>query len=210
MAEVTVKQLAQVVGTPVDKLLVQLGDAGIPKASDEDMISDSEKLTLLTHLRESRGQSAASGASKKITLKPKRTSELKTDASGRNKVNVEVRGRRTYVRPGDDAAAAPETSEVAPTATPAATQSTAKADTAAENPAVTEDAAAQSEVAAPVEAVELTAAEIAAAKAAEKAAEAAVADQVAAQAASEAATQGADEAQSPAVADSSAGPGAKC
>lgn len=102
MAEVTVKQLAQVVGTPIDKLLVQLGDAGIAKTGEDDMISDSEKLTLLTHLRESRGQTGTGGSSKKITLKRKRVSELKTDASGRKKVNVEVRGRRTYVRPGEE------------------------------------------------------------------------------------------------------------
>ena len=107
MAEVTVKQLAQVVGTPIDKLLVQLSDAGVSKTGEDDMISDSEKLTLLTHLRESRGQSTASGASKKITLKRKRVSELKTDASGRRKVNVEVRGRRTYARPDEDKATEP-------------------------------------------------------------------------------------------------------
>lgn len=106
MAEVTVKQLAQVVGTPIDKLLVQLSDAGIAKAGESDVISDSEKLTLLTHLRESRGQAGAAGPAKKITLKRKRVSELKTDASGRRKVNVEVRSKRTYVRPGDDAAEA--------------------------------------------------------------------------------------------------------
>ena len=81
MAEVTVKQLAQVVGTPVDKLLVQLGDAGVAKTGENDMISDSEKLTLLTHLRESRGSSASGGASKRITLKRKRVSELKTEPS---------------------------------------------------------------------------------------------------------------------------------
>ncbi len=117
MAEVTVKQLAQVVGTPIEKLLVQLGDAGIPKVSENDMISDSEKLTLLTFLRESRGQAGAGGSAKKITLKRKRVSELKTDASGRKKVNVEVRGRRTYVRPGEEAAepdsAVPDTDELA-------------------------------------------------------------------------------------------------
>lgn len=104
MAEVTVKQLAQVVGTPIDKLLVQLSDAGIAKAGESDVISDSEKLTLLTHLRESRGQAGTAGAAKKITLKRKRVSELKTDPSGRRKVNVEVRSKRTYVRPGDEAA----------------------------------------------------------------------------------------------------------
>ncbi|MFT6874927.1 MAG: translation initiation factor IF-2 [Granulosicoccus sp.] len=103
MAEVTVKQLAQVVGTPIDKLLVQLSDAGIAKAGESDVISDSEKLTLLTHLRESRGQAGTAGPAKKITLKRKRVSELKTDPSGRRKVNVEVRSKRTYVRPGDEA-----------------------------------------------------------------------------------------------------------
>ena len=99
MAEVTVKQLAQVVGTPVEKLLVQLKDAGVEKSGEADMISDAEKLILLSHLRESRGESASSaGSGKKITLRRKRVSELKTDASGRRKVNVEVRGRRTIVK----------------------------------------------------------------------------------------------------------------
>jgi translation initiation factor IF-2 len=102
MAEVTVKQLAQVVGTPIDKLLEQLSDAGIAKAGESDVISDSEKLTLLTHLRESRGQAGTAGPAKKITLKRKRVSELKTDSSGRRKVNVEVRSKRTYVRPGEE------------------------------------------------------------------------------------------------------------
>ena len=115
MAEVTVKQLAQVVGTPVDKLLVQLQEAGIPKVGEEDLITDSEKLTLLTHLRGARGQATSGGASKKITLKRKRVSELKTDASGRKKVNVEVRARRTYVRPGD---AEPEAEEAVEEAVP--------------------------------------------------------------------------------------------
>jgi len=64
---------------------------------------------LLTHLRESRGQAGAGGSSKKITLKRKRVSELKTDASGRRKVNVEVRSKRTYVRPGEEPEAEAET-----------------------------------------------------------------------------------------------------
>jgi len=98
MAEVTVKQLAQVVDTTVEKLLVQLKDAGIEKSGETDTVSDAEKLTLLSHLRESRGESASGGATKKITLRRKRVSELKTDASGRRKVNVEVRGRRTLIK----------------------------------------------------------------------------------------------------------------
>ena len=168
MAEVTVKQLAQVVGTPTDKLLVQLGDAGITKTSEDDMISDAEKLTLLTHLRESRGQSAtASGASKKITLKRKRTSELKTDASGRKKVNVEVRARRTYSRPAEQAENAPDAADAVEAS----------------------DSVEQSAPAEPATAAEPSAADT---KAAEAAA-ADVASQVAAQAANEAAASEAAE-----------------
>jgi len=112
MAEVTVKQLAQVVGTPVEKLLVQLADAGVPKESDGDLISDSEKLTLLAHLRGARASGGAASAGgggaagdKRITVKKRRSvSELKADPSGRKRVAVEVRSRRTYAVP--DAAAA--------------------------------------------------------------------------------------------------------
>ncbi len=118
MAEVTVKQLAQVVGTPVEKLLEQLGDAGISKSGEGDSVSDEEKVTLLTHLRTSRGESTGDGGrtSSKITLRRKRVSELKGDSSGRKKVNVEVRGRRTYVKPGESAEAPPAEPEAAPAA----------------------------------------------------------------------------------------------
>ena len=132
MAEVTVKQLAQVVGTPVEKLLEQLRDAGIQKSGEGDSISDEEKVTLLTHLRQSRGESAGGGtSSSKITLRRKRVSELKGDSSGRKKVNVEVRGRRTYVKPGEKV----EAPTVADTATtPVAAEAAVEevADTTAE------------------------------------------------------------------------------
>ena len=192
MAEVTVKQLAQVVGTPIDKLLVQLSDAGIVKTGENDMISDSEKLALLTHLRESRGQASAGGSAKKITLKRKRVSELKTDASGRRKVNVEVRARRTYVRPGDDAeqaadAAAPAAPEAAPEA--------ATPDVVAAAPVV--DSAASAEAADQVTA-EVERQAMQDNTAAAEAAEAAVAEQAAA------ATAEAETADAPAATDAAA------
>jgi len=164
MAEVTVKQLAQVVGTPVEKLLEQLKDAGVEKSGEADMISDAEKLTLLSHLRTSRGESggAAGGASKKITLRRKRVSELKTDASGRRKVNVEVRGRRTIVKPtvAEEAEAELEAEAEASAVDAVATDTTASdeqatvADVAAETSAdantsdTDADAAAKAEAAA--------------------------------------------------------------
>ncbi len=101
MAEVTVKQLAEVVGTPVDRLLEQFDEAGIGKSGPDDAVSDDEKVRLLEHLRTSRGALGASegeGGSGRITLRRKRTSELKVGGPGRKSVNVEVRGRRTYVK----------------------------------------------------------------------------------------------------------------
>jgi len=104
MAEVTIKQLAQVVGTPVEKLLEQLREAGVVKSAESDAVSDEEKYALLQHLRNARGQPAAApteSTGKKITLRKNRRSALKSDSSGRNTVNVEVRGRRTVVNPAD-------------------------------------------------------------------------------------------------------------
>ena len=40
MAEITVKQLAGVVGAPVERLLEQIKDAGLTASSEADLISD--------------------------------------------------------------------------------------------------------------------------------------------------------------------------
>ena len=104
MAQVTVQQLAEVVGTPVDKLLEQLNDAGLSFNAPDQEISDSEKLQLLEHLRQSKGTKLGSAAEgKKITLRRKSTSQLKvTGGQGRSAntktVNVEVRRKKTYVK----------------------------------------------------------------------------------------------------------------
>jgi len=101
MAEVTVSQFAEVLKVPVDRLLVQLDQAGIKVEGPEDRISDDAKLELLTHLRRSHGSEADSdGAPRKITLKRKTQSELKlASVQGRARtVNVEVRRKRTYIK----------------------------------------------------------------------------------------------------------------
>ena len=116
MSEVTVKQLAEVVGTPVDRLLEQLERAGVDKRSPDDAVSDTEKQTLLKYLRESHGEGDAPKAGgRKITLKRKTTTTLKTGATGNaaRSVNVEVRRKRVVVKPGEagakaDDAAKPE------------------------------------------------------------------------------------------------------
>ncbi|MCW8884740.1 MAG: translation initiation factor IF-2 [Motiliproteus sp.] len=99
MAEVTVKQLADVVGVPLERLLQQMKDAGLSHQSEEDAVSEQERQTLLSHLKRSHGESGDSEAPRRITLNRKKTSTLKVDGSGRRKtVNVEVRKKRTYVK----------------------------------------------------------------------------------------------------------------
>src|SRR6202162_4262339 len=100
MAEVTVSQFAEVLKVPVDRLLVQLDQAGIKVGGPDDRISDDAKLELLTHLRRSHGSDEDGGAPRKITLKRKTQSELKlASVQGRARtVNVEVRRQRTYIK----------------------------------------------------------------------------------------------------------------
>ena len=101
MAEVTVSQFAEVLKVPVDRLLVQLDQAGIKVDGPDDRISDDAKLELLTHLRRSHGSGEdGDAAPRKITLKRKTQSELKlASVQGRARtVNVEVRQKRTYIK----------------------------------------------------------------------------------------------------------------
>ncbi len=115
MAELTVKQLAEVVGVPVERLLSQMKDAGLKHGSESDGVSEEEKQSLLAHLKRSHGESNDEGAPRRITLNRKTTSTLRV--SGKKSVNVEVRKKRTYVkrddlspeeRAAEDAAAAAE------------------------------------------------------------------------------------------------------
>ena len=59
MTEVTVKQFADVVGVPTDRLLVQLGEAGLTASDENSTITDSEKTQLLDFLRQSHGKRGA-------------------------------------------------------------------------------------------------------------------------------------------------------
>ena len=95
MAEVTVSELAKVVGASVDRLLSQMQEAGLPHNSADASVSDEEKQTLLAYLKGLHGEQSRDP--KKITLKRKTVSTLKTGA-GRKTVNVEVRKTRTYVK----------------------------------------------------------------------------------------------------------------
>ncbi|VAW85267.1 Translation initiation factor 2 [hydrothermal vent metagenome] len=103
MSSVTVKQFAEAVAVPVERLLSQLSAAGLPADKPDALISDDEKVLLLKFLRGSEGDAKSSSSPKKITLKRKSTSELRQSSSqsGRSRtVSVEVRKKRTYVNLG--------------------------------------------------------------------------------------------------------------
>jgi len=124
MSEQTVKQLAEAVGVPVERLLTQMKDAGLAHSGPDDAVADEEKQTFLAHLKQSHGASDA--GPKKITLKRKQQATLKTgQGRGGRAVNVQVKTKRTYVKraaPGSEDEQ-PETPQAAPVAEePAAVQ----------------------------------------------------------------------------------------
>ncbi|MEH6625975.1 MAG: translation initiation factor IF-2 [Motiliproteus sp.] len=110
MAEVTVSQLADVVGVPTERLLQQMKDAGLSHQGADDAVSEQERQNLLSHLKRSHGDSGETEeAPRKITLNRKKTSTLKVDNSGRRKtVSVEVRKKRTYVKREETSDTEPE------------------------------------------------------------------------------------------------------
>ncbi len=110
MADVTVKQFADVVGISVDRLVEQLGAAGLSAKSAEDKITDTEKTDLLSHLRKLHGKDEAGSEPSKITLRRKTRSELKapggagrartrtTGGTPAKTVSVEFRKKHTYIK----------------------------------------------------------------------------------------------------------------
>src|SRR3990172_62487 len=114
MADVTVKQFAEVVGISVERLLGQLADAGLPVKLATDTINDDEKGKLLSYLRRAHGRGEEAPEPTRITLRRKTVSELKvpTDKSRlrlrpgtagvkpvvTKTVSVEFRKKKTYVK----------------------------------------------------------------------------------------------------------------
>lgn len=99
MADVTVKQLAQVVGIPVERLLSQLQEAGLSFSDDQQTVNEDQKRILLNHLKSNpaRGQIATP---EKITLRRKSLSQvtLGHDVHTGKTVNIEVRKKKTFVK----------------------------------------------------------------------------------------------------------------
>jgi translation initiation factor IF-2 len=97
MSNTTVAELAQEIGTPVDRLVSQLADSGVNKSAT-DSVSQDEKEALLDHLKKQHGDDSTAGPLK-MTLNRKSKSTLTMGHGSKAKsVNVEVRKKRTYVK----------------------------------------------------------------------------------------------------------------
>ncbi|HET6782969.1 MAG TPA: translation initiation factor IF-2 associated domain-containing protein, partial [Pseudoxanthomonas sp.] len=101
--QTTIRKLAELVNTPVEKLLEQLAEAGMSFSGPDQPVTSTEKMKLLGFLRRTHGKAdkpaADADAPKKITLNRRKVQEV-TVAAGRTKttVNVEVRQKRTYIK----------------------------------------------------------------------------------------------------------------
>lgn len=93
MTQVTVKKLALEVNTPVERLLQQMREAGLPHSSAEQVVTDEEKQKLLAHLKSSHGGKVEEPS--KISLKRKTTSTLRVASKT---ISVEVRKKKTFVK----------------------------------------------------------------------------------------------------------------
>ncbi len=112
MAEITVRDFANTIGVPVDRLIAQLSEAGLADKKPADVINEAEKTQLYTYLRRLHGKDEAAPEPSKITLRRKTVSELKIPADkakpGRlgiaakptaaKTVAVEIRRKKTYVK----------------------------------------------------------------------------------------------------------------
>ncbi|WP_419419587.1 translation initiation factor IF-2 [Legionella sp. D16C41] len=95
MADVTVKQLAQVVGIPVERLLNQLQEAGLSFTDDVQTVNEDQKRILLNYLK-----SSGKHTPERFTLQRKSIKQIPVgnDIHKSKTVNVEFRKKKTYVK----------------------------------------------------------------------------------------------------------------
>jgi len=106
--QTTIRKLAELVNTPVDKLLEQLAEAGMSFSGPDQVVTSAEKLKLLGFLKRSHGkaESAAeeTASPRKITLNRSRKQEL-TVGGGKNRQTVDVVVRKRVILEKSSAAA---------------------------------------------------------------------------------------------------------
>jgi len=110
MSDKTVRQLAEVVRIPLERLLEQLKEAGLSASTADDVISEDEKMQLLGHLRKRHGktESESGNAPRRVTLERRKVMEIKqasVPGSSTKTISVEVRKKKTYIKRADTAEA---------------------------------------------------------------------------------------------------------
>ncbi len=106
MSTITIKAFAEQIGIEAERVVKQLGDAGVSGKSVDDSLTDGEKRQLLEFLQKSSSSGAGTAASApssgrgKISLKKKTTSEIQqTSKTGiARTVQVQTKKRRTFVK----------------------------------------------------------------------------------------------------------------
>ena len=115
--QTTIRKLAELVNTPVDKLLEQLSEAGMSFNGPDQVVTSTEKVKLLGFLRRTHGKTEQvapeSEAAKKITLNRSRKQEI-TVGGGKNRttVDVVVRKKVTLVKPAEGLSPGDERAEI--------------------------------------------------------------------------------------------------
>ncbi len=104
MSNKTVRELAEVVGIPLERLLEQLAEAGLKVNAPDEIVDEEEKTKLLAHLRKRHGKvedKANTGTPTRVTLKQRKVSELKqasVPGSSTKVISVEVRKKKTFIK----------------------------------------------------------------------------------------------------------------
>jgi translation initiation factor IF-2 len=103
MSDKTVRQLAEIVKIPLERLLEQLKEAGLSASAPDDVINEDEKMQLLAHLRKRHGKAEGevSSSPRRVTLERRKVTEIKqasVPGSSTKTIHVEVRKKKTYIK----------------------------------------------------------------------------------------------------------------
>ena len=133
MVDVTVEQLAKTLKLPSDHLRNLIRQAGLPHENDDDVLSDGQKLQLLSFIRGRQNTDRGAAPQKKITVRPRNVSTLRAGKGGRgSSVTVVTRGKKVFslrqaqkkpapaAEAAEKVAKAPEQPSAAPPKEPAA------------------------------------------------------------------------------------------
>jgi translation initiation factor IF-2 len=104
MSDKTVRELAEVVKIPLERLLVQLKEAGLTASTSDAVISDEDQMKLLAHLRNRHGKptTEAESSPRRVTLERRKVIEIKQanmPGNAPKTISVEVRKKKTYINP---------------------------------------------------------------------------------------------------------------